>query len=60
MFIYLILLCSLVPIIYLFQFLAYSDYRNEDLNADLSELIGLTNLNVFDFEMKEEEQLSEA
>jgi hypothetical protein len=49
-----------VPIIYLFQFLAYSDYRNEDLNADLSELIGLTNLNVFYFEMKEEEQLSEA
>jgi hypothetical protein len=54
MFIYMTLLCALVVITYLIQFQAYSHYRDIDLSSELSELIGLSNGNVFELELAEE------
>jgi hypothetical protein len=58
MLVYAILLCAFVAITYLIQFQAFSHYCDRDPDADLHELRGLPKVNIFEYELTEEEQLS--
>jgi len=55
---YAIILCALVAITYLIQFQAFGLYYDRGLDADLHELSGLPKVNIFEYELTEEEQLS--
>jgi len=50
MFTYFIVLCALAVVTILIQLQAYYIYRNSNLDTDLSDLIGLPIVNVFECE----------
>jgi hypothetical protein len=50
MLIYAVLLCAIVAITYLTQFLAYSRFHQIDLGTDLCELLGIPIENEFECE----------